>query len=149
MVNITGSGNVGGPNQSAVNNFGDGDFWYEWIELAGTSTANLTQAGFNVTNGSLGPGQTVFNAGTTNAVNLPSQAATLGNGDNDFAVRLTTTLTITNGGNYTFNVGSDDGSRLYIDGVEIVENDGLQAFDTASGSVNLSLGQHEIVIIYF
>ncbi len=70
-------------------------------------------------------------------------------GDNDFAVRLTTTLTITNGGNYTFNVGSDDGSRLYIDGVEIVENDGLQAFDTASGSVNLSLGQHEIVIIYF
>ena len=148
-MNITGSGNVGGPNQSAVNNFGDGVFWYEWIELAGTSTANLTQAGFNVTNGSLGPGLTVYNAGTTNAVNLPSQAATLGNGDNDFAVRLTTTLTITNGGNYTFNVGSDDGSRLYIDGVEIVENDGLQAFDTASGSVNLSLVQHEIVIIYF
>lgn len=64
-------------------------------------------------------------------------------------MRLTTTLTITNGGNYTYNVGSDDGSRLYIDGVEIVENDGLQAFDTASGSVNLSLVQHEIVIIYF
>ncbi|MEM7490117.1 MAG: Hint domain-containing protein, partial [Pseudomonadota bacterium] len=64
-------------------------------------------------------------------------------------VRVSTTLTITNGGNYRFDLGSDDGSRLYVDGVEVVENDGLHAFRTENGTVNLSPGQHEIVIIFF
>ncbi|MGB5864551.1 MAG: Hint domain-containing protein [Sulfitobacter sp.] len=149
MVNVTGSGNVGGVNQSADNVFGNGDFWFEWIELTGTSTANLTQAGFNIGNGTLGANQVVYNAGTTNDVNLPSQAGTLGNSGDDFAIRLSTTLTVTTGGSYTFNVGSDDGSRLYVNGVEVVQNDNQHAFTNASGSVTLPAGQHEVTIIYF
>ncbi len=149
MVRVTGSSSNSGTNRSANDTFGSGDFWFEWIELSGTSTNSLSQAGFDTSNGDRGAGQTVYNAGTANAVDVPGQSGSLGNSGDDFAVRLTTTLTVTTGGTYTFDLGSDDGSRLYVDGVEVVENDGLHAFRTRSGTVNLTEGQHEVVIIFF
>lgn len=149
MVNVTGSDNIGGVNQSADNDFSDAKFWFEWIELAGTSTSNLSDAGFDISNGDLGPSQTVYNAGGFDEVNLPSQTGQFGNSADDFAIRLSTTLTVQAGGNYTFNVGSDDGSRLYVNGQQVVENDGLQAFAFDNGSINLAAGQHEIVILFF
>lgn len=149
MVDVTGSDNIGGTNQSAENNFNDSLFWFEWIELDGTSTSTLSEAGFNISNGDLGSGQTVFNAGGFDAVNVPGEFAQFGDDGSDFGVRVSTSLTVTTGGVYTFEVGSDDGSRLYVDGVEVIENDGLQAFNTESGTISLDPGQHEIVIIFF
>ncbi|MEM7722527.1 MAG: Hint domain-containing protein [Pseudomonadota bacterium] len=149
MVDVTGSDNIGGTNQSAENNFDGSLFWFEWIELAGTSTSNLSEAGFDISNGDLGPGQTVFNAGGFDAVNVPAEFGQFGDDGSDFAVRVSTTLTVTTGGVYTFEVGSDDGSRLYVDGVEVVENDGLQPFNVEQGTVTLAPGEHEIVIIFF
>ncbi|MEM7732113.1 MAG: Hint domain-containing protein [Pseudomonadota bacterium] len=149
MANVSGSDDIGGANQSASNNFDDSLFWFEWIELDGTTTATLSEAGFDITNGDLGPGQTIYNAGGFDAVNVPSAFGTFGDDGSDFAVRLSTTLTVDTGGTYTFNLGSDDGSRLYVDGVEVIDNDGLQPLTFEDGSVTLGPGQHEIVIIFF
>ncbi len=151
MVNVTGSGAIGGTNQSSVNNFSDSAFWFQWIEFT-NSPSNLTQAGFNIADGSLSPATQVYNAGGTNNLNTlasDASAATLGDSGERFGLRVVTTLTVTNAGNYTFNVRSDDGVRLYVDGVQVVVDDNLHAPRNSSGSSNLSAGQHEIVIIYF
>ena len=44
---------------------------------------------------------------------------------------------------YTFYTESNDGSRLYIDGAEVVDNDGLPR-RTRAGTVALKQGLHRI-----
>lgn len=64
-------------------------------------------------------------------------------------VQWTGKLNVTTGGAYTFVVGSDDGSRLFVDGVLVVQNDGGKA--TANGTstaITLSSGLHDIRIDY-
>ena len=149
MVDVTGSDNIGGTNQTADNTFTDGAFFFEWIELA-FAPNNLPGAGFNMTDGSLGPTQTVYNAGTSDILNLPNSSGTLGPNDDTFAVRITTTLEVTTGGTYTFTLDSDDGSALYVDGNQVVIDDALQPTGSVeSGTVVLGPGLHEITIIYF
>lgn len=149
MANITGSDIIGGVNQSADNDFNGGDFWYEWIEIA-PGANNLTEAGFNTADGSLGAGQAVYNAGHTDAIDMTDQHTTLGNDDTDFAVRLSTTLRIDVNGTYEFGLNATDGAIMYIDGVEIVNSDGLNTSNgTVTGSTALAPGYYDIVIIYF
>ena len=148
MADVRGSGNVGGNNQTADNDFGNQNFWYEWIEIP--AVRNLSEAGFNISDGSLGGGQTVYNAGGSDSLDIPAQSGTIGRGTDTFAVRVSSTLTVSNGGTYNFRLDSDDGARLYIDGQQVVNHDGLNpAGSPASGSINLGSGQHEIVIIHF
>jgi alpha-N-acetylglucosaminidase len=52
-------------------------------------------------------------------------------------------------GEYTFALGSDDGSRLLIDGKPVVENDGLHAYFEEKGTVRLSAGKHAVTVRYF
>ncbi|MEM7543351.1 MAG: Ig-like domain-containing protein, partial [Pseudomonadota bacterium] len=67
-----------------------------------------------------------------------------------YAVRYTGYITITSAGTYNFRTTSDDGSKLYIDGVELVDNDGLHAPVTVTSSnVALTAGTHRIVIEFF
>ncbi len=151
MVNITGSNAIGGTNQTADNNFGDFKFWFQWIEIP-NNISNLDAAGFNTTNGTLKPTTQVYNAGGTNNLNglvTDASAAVLGNSGELFGVRVATTLTVTNASLYTFRVNSDDGIRLYDNGVQVVVDDNLHAPRLSTGSINLGAGQHEIVIIYF
>jgi len=66
-----------------------------------------------------------------------------------FAVRYQGTGFFPRGGDYTFRLHSDDGARLFIDGRLVVNNDGLHAPQSASGTVHLSAGNHEVVVEYF
>ncbi|MDB4399639.1 PA14 domain-containing protein, partial [bacterium] len=52
-------------------------------------------------------------------------------------------------GNYTFFLTSDDGSRLYVNGEELINNDGPHGMDTKSGTISLPTGLHPIRINYF
>src|SRR5262249_12380435 len=52
-------------------------------------------------------------------------------------------------GKYMFILSSDDGSRLLIDGKKVVDNDGIHATETKSGSVELTKGVHKVVVDYF
>jgi predicted esterase len=69
---------------------------------------------------------------------------------NNFALKFDGLITIPATGNYTFYLRSDDGSRLYIDGSQVVNNDGSHnANNEISGSVNLNAGIHDIRVTYF
>ncbi len=52
-------------------------------------------------------------------------------------------------GKFDFRLVSDDGSRLYIDGKLVVDNDGVHATASASGSVQLRDSTHSIRLQYF
>jgi azurin len=51
---------------------------------------------------------------------------------------------------YTFNITSDDGSRVYVDGRKVVEFDGIHpASQIKEGKVKLKAGDHEVRVEYF
>lgn len=58
-------------------------------------------------------------------------------------------ILLSSAGRYTFYTNSDDGSKLYIDGNELVQNDGLHGMQERPGSIDLTSGIHEIKITYF
>ena len=71
-------------------------------------------------------------------------------GPNDyFGAQYTGTIDIPQDGSWTFYTNSDDGSKLWIDGQLVVNNDGLHSMRTRSGTVNLTAGKHDITIRVF
>lgn len=68
----------------------------------------------------------------------------LGKDDPTFAVAFTGFLEIDTEGEYTFYNSSDDGSKLYLDGKLVVNNDGDHGVIAKSGTIQLSKGRHAI-----
>lgn len=66
-----------------------------------------------------------------------------------FAIEYTGRFWIQKPGLYRFELTSDDGSRLFIDDQPVVDNDGIHALVTQSGSMELSGGIHRIRVQYF
>ncbi len=66
-----------------------------------------------------------------------------------FALVFTNTLNAPSAGDYEFFTSSDDGSRLYIDGALVVDNDGLHGTVTVTGSAFLSAGNHTLRVEFF
>lgn len=66
-----------------------------------------------------------------------------------FGVKLDGQVTVGEAGTYTFHAGGDDGVALYVNGDLIIDNDGLHAYKTASGQVELEPGTHTIEVRYF
>lgn len=71
------------------------------------------------------------------------------NTDLNFAIKYAGYIDIPEDNIYTFNLISDDGSRLLIDGTQIVNNNGLHASIEKSGKVSLEKGKHKIEILFF
>lgn len=67
----------------------------------------------------------------------------------NYAVRFEGFIKIEKSGKYNFYTLSDDGSKLYIDGKTIVNNDGDHGTLEKSGSVELTGGRHQIKVEYF
>lgn len=68
--------------------------------------------------------------------------------DDYFAMRFTGYFDIQSVGGYTFYLSSDDGSRLYIDGVLLIDNDGQHSVTEESGYKYLLTGRHSITVEY-
>lgn len=66
-----------------------------------------------------------------------------------FALRFTGKIHIPKTGQYTFYIASDDGSRLYLNGKLVINNDGLHGMVEKAAKVNLRAGAHPIVVTYF
>jgi hypothetical protein len=66
-----------------------------------------------------------------------------------FAAVWTGMLRVPAAGKYTFYLKSDDGSKLYIDGKEVIDNDGKHRMDEDSKEIELTAGDHELKIEYF
>ncbi|MDQ3000646.1 MAG: PA14 domain-containing protein [Fibrobacterota bacterium] len=69
--------------------------------------------------------------------------------NDDFAMEFVGFVNITAAGTYTFFTSSDDGSRLFVDGRLIVDNDGLHGVQERSGQIALVAGYHAIKVQYF
>lgn len=52
-------------------------------------------------------------------------------------------------GLWTLSTQSDDGSRLYLDGTLMVDNDGLHGMQTRSGTRALAAGKHRLRVEFF
>lgn len=66
-----------------------------------------------------------------------------------FAVRWTGQLYVPTAGTYELVAGSDDGSRLVIDGQQVVSNDGLHGYTEVGAQVTLSPGLHQLELDFF
>ncbi len=67
-----------------------------------------------------------------------------GGGGVNYAFEATGTIQVNTAGTYTFDSGSDDGSRLVIDGQAVVDEPNPEPFAENFGSISLSAGTHII-----
>lgn len=66
-----------------------------------------------------------------------------------FGVIYTGRFEVDKPGEYTWRILSDDGSRLWIDDKELIDNDSIQGSTEKSAPVTLSKGPHTIKVWYF
>jgi hypothetical protein len=69
--------------------------------------------------------------------------------DEYFALKFEGFIKVPTGGIYTFYSDSDDGSRLYIDSMEIVENDYSHPMKEESGQIALSAGTYPFKLTFY
>nr|BFF40614.1 hypothetical protein BACY1_24190 [Tenacibaculum mesophilum] len=95
------------------------------------------------TTGALATGtRTNFNVDQLWALHTPGDHET-------FSVRYKGLLRIDTDGAYTFYTTSDDGSKLFINGIEVVDNDGPHGSQTRSGQITLKSGVHELEVLFY
>ncbi|NJB70642.1 hypothetical protein GGR42_001104 [Saonia flava] len=103
-------------------------------------------------------GNTVNNIPTTGALgtgvitdfNVGALQNTVDPGDTDaYGIRYSGFIDIATAGSYTFYTNSDDGSKLYINGVEVVNNDGDHGSQERFGTVSLTADFHSITILFY
>ncbi len=87
---------------------------------------------------------TALETGTVDTISLTPR-----NQDDLFGFRFTGDITIQADGNYRFGTTSDDGSRLWINGQLVVDNDGLHAPQSQEGTIFLTTGVHSMVVTFF
>jgi hypothetical protein len=90
----------------------------------------------------------------TNSLNIPVRDFTAGfpgvtNRSEWFAIDYTGRFWIETPGVYNFELVSDDGSKLFIDDREVIDNDGAHVVQTRDGEVALEGGIHNIRVSYF
>jgi hypothetical protein len=68
-----------------------------------------------------------------------------------FAARFTGFINVDQAGVYNFQLKSDDGCRIFIDGKEIIDLNILCDRDpwTSTGTIGLQAGKHKLEVIYF
>jgi len=69
--------------------------------------------------------------------------------NDNFAVRWSGDLQITRKGGYKFSLVSDDGSRLFLDGKYIVNNDGAHGMRNKEGRATLRQRSYAVLLEYF
>jgi len=112
---------------------------YEFYDLtpAGNTVDNIPTAG------ALGTGTTTtFDPNTLQVIWTPADA-------NTYSIRYTGNIQIATSETYTFYTTSDDGSKLFINGTEVVDNDGAHAPAIQNGSISLTAGIHNIEVLFF
>ncbi|HSU17214.1 OmpA family protein [Longimicrobium sp.] len=91
---------------------------------------------------------------STTTLNVPDQSFEVGfPGVTDrfewFAIDYRGAVVAPEAGTYRFRLTSDDGSRLIIDGRQVIDNDGVHGPGAVEDSVQLAEGVHSIEVQYF
>jgi alpha-L-fucosidase len=66
-----------------------------------------------------------------------------------WGMRFVGFIHVEHAGVYRFSVGSDDGSKLWIDDQLVVSNDGPHSYKVESGDMALAAGYHTLTLAYF
>ncbi len=82
--------------------------------------------------------------GVTSAFNIALRKR-----DDHFALKFEGLIDVPADGLYEFYTESDDGSALYIDGKQVVDNNALQGMTERSGQIALQKGLHPFEVQYF
>lgn len=69
--------------------------------------------------------------------------------EDQIALLLESYIDIEKDGTYTFYTNSDDGSKLYVNGKELVDNDGDHGVLERSGKIDLNKGRHLVRVEFF
>ena len=67
----------------------------------------------------------------------------------NYALRFEGALQVDRGGQFTFHLASDDGSKLFVDTQVVVDNDGIHPNEHKAGRVRLNRGRHKVVVGFF
>lgn len=91
---------------------------------------------------------------STTVLNIPSQSFEHGfPGVTDrfewFAIDYRGAIVLPAAGSYRFRLMSDDGSRLLIDGRQVIDNDGVHGESPEEATVELGEGVHAVEVQYF
>ncbi len=121
--------------------------------LVGISNADLYYELWEGTSGTL---ETFFpttltptDTGTTDDINGWVDAYSPSDAKDDYTLRFTGFITLPAAGDWTFYTWSDDGSRLYIEGDMVVDNDGDHSNTEQSGTRTLGAGKHAITVTFY
>ena len=68
---------------------------------------------------------------------------------NNFAMRFTGQLQVPQDGTYIFQLASDDGSKLFINGKKVIDNDKLHPVVSKEGKIKLKKGLVSLTVTYF
>ncbi len=79
----------------------------------------------------------------------PAFSLEVAQSESNYAIRFTGVFIAPRDGEYTFTLTSDDGSKLYIGDQLVVDNDGIHAPITKSGSAKLTKGINKVVVPFF
>jgi hypothetical protein len=87
------------------------------------------------------------------AINIPPRPSSYGfpgiDGRNDwFSVDFQGSFSVARPGTYAFRVLADDGAMLFVNDKLVVDNDGLHAPESKSGSIELVSGTHRLRLVY-
>jgi hypothetical protein len=113
---------------------------------APTATLTATTVCFPSCGGSIGDGATLADFFGGNAINVSANSV---NDLSGHVLVLTGSVHATTAGNYTFSLGSDDGSAMWINNALAVNNDYDHGFQYQSATVALTAGWNAIKIVQF
>jgi len=85
----------------------------------------------------------------TNSTVASGVDLTVAPSDENFGLRFRGYLSVLEDGVYGFHLTSDDGSRLFIDGTQVVDNDGIHGARERSGYTALASGLHPVELVFF
>lgn len=80
---------------------------------------------------------------------LPAPTIDFPRRDEQFGVRFNGTLTVPADGDYEFHLGSDDGSRLELDGEVVIDHWGAHGFAFKSKRIPLTKGTKAFRLVYY
>ena len=88
-------------------------------------------------------------SGRTDRVTLDVPARLERKRKNKYLLRFRGELVVPEAGDYTLFIASDDGSRFFLDGELLIDNDGTHGTTEKSARLELSRGAHEVEIQFF
>ncbi len=126
-------GNISSPSNQVTGASVNNGLFYSYYHVSGIGTVNdIVEKGVLIKTGYL-----------DNFSLSPKERNT------DYAFIYEGFIHIETGGEYTFFLSSDDGSRLFIGGNEVINHDGDHACDEKSTTISLSQGSYPIKVLFY